>query len=249
MNCSTSAHAHVLGALGRASLLALVTGLGCASTDVTMTSQYGGALPRPERILIFPFATSPEEVQLDWSPTVVGAWKLEGVSAGAERQKVAHSVAQALAQKLVSKVQALGLPAELATGDVPAPSGSTLAISGQFLSIDEGSRAERVVIGLGAGRSEVRTAVQVAELFPGGRRLVDQFEVDAKSGRKPGAAETMGAGAAAGHLAVSAAVSAAGSVASEAFGDDVEADAERTAAKIAATLQSLFERQGWIAPQ
>ena len=249
MKSSTSARACALGALGLASLLALVTGLGCASTDVTMTSQYGGVLPRPERILIFPFATSPEEVQLDWSPTVVGAWKLEGLSAGAERQEVAHSVAQALAQKLVGKVQALGMPAELAMGDVPAPSGSALAISGQFLSIDEGSRAERVVIGLGAGRSEVRTAVQVAELFPEGRRLVDQFEIDAKSGLKPGAAETMGVGAAAGNLAVSAAVTAAGSVASEVFGADVDADAERTAAKIASALQSLFERQGWIAAQ
>jgi hypothetical protein len=231
-------------------IAALGASLGCASTQVETSSQYGGPLlPRPTRVLIFPFATSPEEVQLDWSPTAVGTWKLEGLSASAERRKVAHAVAQALAQRLVAKVQALGLPAELATGPVPAPSGSTLAISGQFLAIDEGNRAERVVIGLGAGRSEVRTAVQVAELFPEGRRLVESFEVDAKSGRKPGAAETMGVGAAAGHVAVSAAVTAAGTVASEAFGDNVDADAERTAAKIASVLASFFARQGWIAPQ
>ena len=234
---------------GAALALLLAAGLGgCASTNVAMSSQYQGSLPRPQRILIFPFATSPEEVQLDWSPTAVGAWKLQGISASAERQKVARSVSQALAQKLVQKVQALGLPAELATGDVPAPTGSTLAISGQFVAIDEGNRAERVVIGLGAGRSDVRTAVQVAELFPEGRRLVESFEVDAKSGRKPGAAETMGVGAAAGNLAASAAVTAAGAVGTEAFGTDVEADAERTAAKIATVLQGFFERQGWIAP-
>ena len=227
-------------------LLALAACVGCASTDVGMSSQYGGALPRPQQILIFPFATSPEEVQLDWSPTAVGAWKLQGLSSGAERQQVAHAVAEALAKRLVTKVQAFGLPARLVEGDVPAPAGPTLAISGQFLSIDEGNRAERVVIGLGAGSSTVRTAVQVSELFPEGRRLVDQFDVDAKSGRKPGAAETMGMGAAAGHLAVSAAVTAAGAVAAEAFGYDVDADAERTAAKIATVLQSLFQRQGWI---
>jgi len=234
--------------VGGAMALVLAGGLGCASTDVSMSSAYQGALARPERVLIFPFATSPEEVQLDWSPTAVGAWKLQGVSAGAERQKVAHAVAAALAKKLVTKVQALGLPAELATGPVPAPAGSTLAISGQFVAIDEGNRAERVVIGLGAGRSDVRTAVQVAELIPEGRRLVESFEVDAKSGRKPGAAETMGVGAAAGHVAASAAVTAAGTVAAEAFGDNVEADAERTAAKIATVLQSLFQREGWITP-
>jgi hypothetical protein len=235
--------------LGAAGALALaVAAAGCASTDVAMSSEYGGQLPRPQQILIFPFATSPEEVSLDWSPTVMGAWKLEGLSSTQEQQKVAHSVADALAKKLVQKVQAFGLPAQVVAGDVPVPSGPTLAISGQFLSINEGNRAERVVIGLGAGRSDVRTSVQVAELFPDGRRLVDQFEVDAKSGRKPGAAETMGVGAAAGNLAVAGAVSAAGTVASETFGADVEADAERTAAKIATVLQSLFMRQGWITP-
>jgi hypothetical protein len=162
---------------------------------------------------------------------------------------LARQVAQTLATKLVAKVQAMGLPAEFASGDVPAPAGATLMITGVFLAIDEGNRAERVAIGLGAGRSDVKTSVQVAELLPEGRRLVDQFDVDAKSGRKPGAAETMGMGAVAGHLAVSAAVTAAGAVASEAFGDDVEADAGRSAAEIASVLQSFFARLGWVAPQ
>lgn len=230
-------------------LAAAMAALACASTDVSTTMQYGGALPRPERILIFPFATSPEEVQLDWSPTAMATWKLEGLSRSQEQTDVAHKVSQTLATKLVAKVQALGLPAELASGDVPAPAGPTLMITGMFLAIDEGNRAERLTIGLGAGRSDVKTSVQVAELLPEGRRIVDQFDVDAKSGRKPGAAETMGMGAVAGHVAVSAAVTAAGAVASEAFGDDVEADSERSAAKIASVLQSFFARQGWVAPQ
>ena len=99
---------------------------------------------------------------------------------------------------------------------------------------------------LGAGKSQVRTAVQVIELLPEGKRLLDTFEVDAKSGATPGMAETMGAGAAAGHLATSAAVSVGKSVASEKFGDDVEADARRTADQISKVLASYFERQGWI---
>lgn len=230
-------------------LLAWLGSLGCASTDVQMESEYGGQLPRPDRILITQFATSPDEVKLDWSPTVSGVWKLEGLSTTEEEQKIAHAVAEALAKKLVEKVQKLGLPAELATGPVPdvsGSSGSTIAIVGQFLTINEGNRAERVAIGLGAGRSDVRTAVQVSELFPDGQRLVDRFDIVAKSGRKPGAVETLGVGAAAGNLAVSAAVTAGGTVASEAFGDDVDADAERTAAKIEGALKELFVRQGWI---
>jgi hypothetical protein len=227
--------------------LAFAASFGCASTQVTTTEQYGGRLPRPERILVYRFATSPDEVRLDHSPTVVAAWKAQGISATSEQRQVGHAVADALADNLVRKIRELGLPAERADGPLPEDERPTLAIDGQFLAISEGSRAERVVIGLGAGRSDVQTAVQVTEVVRGGRRQVDQFNVDAKSGRKPGVAETMGAGAAAGDLAVSAAVSAAGAVGSEAFGANVEADARRTADKVASVLETFFARQGWIA--
>ena len=75
--------------------------------------------------------------------------------------------------------------------------------------------------------------------------MVDEFEIDAKSGRKPGAAETMGVGAAAGTVATAAVVTAATAVGSEAFGADVQADAKRTAGKIANVLTEFFARQGW----
>jgi hypothetical protein len=231
-----------------AAALLCAAGLGCASTDLATTQQYGGlGLPRPERILVYPFATSPDEVKLDWSPTAQ-TWRLSGESSSQERQKVAHSVAEALAKKLVAKIQALGLPAEFATERPAADQPSLVAIDGHFVAIDEGNRAERVVIGLGAGRSDVKTAVQVYELMPEGSRLLDQFQIDAKSGRKPGAAETLGVGGLAGNLAVSGAVTAASTVGGEAFGTDVEADAERTASKIASALSTFFVRQGWIAP-
>ena len=84
--------------------------------------------------------------------------------------------------------------------------GNLLAIKGQFISIDEGNRTERVVIGLGLGRTDVKTLIQVYDHNDGARTLCCQFETDAKSGRKPGMAETMGAGAATGNLVTSAAV-------------------------------------------
>jgi hypothetical protein len=227
----------------------LVTaGLGCATTKVTGTTEDLGRLPKPERILVHRFATSADDVRLDHSVTAEAAWKLQGVSESSERGDVARAVSTALADELVKKIQALGLPAELAEGEPTLDGRPTLVIDGQIFSIDEGSRTARVVLGLGAGRSEVRTAVQVHEILLAGRRTVDQFEVDAKSGSTPGMAETMGAGAAAGHLATSAAVSVGKSVASEKFGDDVDADARRTATEISKVLASFFARQGWIAP-
>jgi hypothetical protein len=120
-------------------------------------------------------------------------------------------------------------------------------VSGQLVSIDEGNEAERVAIGLGAGRSDVRAQVQVLELTPTSSKLIDTIEVDAKSGLTPGMAETMGAGALAGHLLVSAVVSGGVQVATETMSDTVVADADRAAKGIAKQLSSLFTQQGWIA--
>jgi hypothetical protein len=226
--------------------LALV-GSACATTKVEPEYAAIQRAPRPELILVHNFATTPDEVRLDHSLTAM-TWKLEGLSASAEQQAVAKQVADKLADRLVEKIRALGIPAERAVG-VPHDSMRIVVIDGMFLTIDEGSRTKRVVIGLGAGKSHVRTAVHTIELLPGGSRLLDTFEVDAKSDSTPGMAETMGVGAAAGHLAVSAAVSAGKAVASEELGADVDADALRTATKISEVLADYFAGQGWIPPR
>jgi hypothetical protein len=219
--------------------------LGCATTKVSDESAAWARAPKPERILVHAFAVSPQDVRLDHG-VASEAWKLQGIPESTERTETGRKVADALADNLVKKIQELGLPAERASGPPPRDGIPTLVIDGQFLAIDQGSSTARVVIGLGAGKSEVRTAVQVIEILPEGSRTLDAFEVDAKSGSTPGMAETMGAGAAAGHLATSAAVSVAKSAASERFGDDVDADARRSADQIAGLLAGYFARQGWI---
>jgi hypothetical protein len=118
-------------------------------------------------------------------------------------------------------------------------------IKGQLISIDEGNRTERVVVGLGAGRSDVRADVQVYEVTAAGRQLVDTVEVNAKSGLTPGMAETMGVGGLTGHLLVATAVSGGLHVVSESIGADVVADADRAAKGIAKQLARLFAEQGW----
>jgi hypothetical protein len=119
-------------------------------------------------------------------------------------------------------------------------------IKGAFLSIDEGNRTERIVIGLGAGRSDVRATVSVLDVMPQAPLLLEQFEVDAKSGLKPGMAETLGVGAAAGHIVGSAVISAGAAAVSETLGADVEADARRAAKGIADQLKLFFASKGWI---
>jgi hypothetical protein len=215
-----------------------------AQSQIESTAQM---LPQPQLVIVDTFATSPEEVQLEegLSADVEEAIKAHhGTSRTEQELQVGHQVADALANELVVEIRDLGLQAE--RGNTVPPGQIGLLIKGQFVSIDEGNRTERVIIGFGAGRSDVRTDAQVYEVTPSGRRLVDRIEVNAKSGLTPGMAETMGAGALAGHLVVSAAVSGGLHVVSETMGADVVADSDRAAKGIAKQLSALFAQEGWI---
>ncbi len=219
----------------------------CAPTNVTVVSETTTQLPRPNQLLVYNFAVSPGEVELDEGISAKLSDYMSGTSRTQEEINIGRQVSDALATHLVEELQSFGFPVQRAAG--PPPIGvSILAIRGQFLSIDEGNRTERVVIGLGLGRTDVKTYVQLYDLSGQSRRIVEQFEVDAKSGAKPGMAETMGVGAAAGHLATSAALGGALAVGSEAFSANVDADAKRTAKKIAKQLGDFFVSQGWIPP-
>lgn len=119
-----------------------------------------------------------------------------------------------------------------------------LVVGGQILSIDEGNRTRRNVIGLGAGRSEVQAHAEIYYYTDAAdAHLMESFTAEAESNRKPGAAETMGAGAAAGRVAESAAVGAGTGLA---LSGDVEADGARMAKAIAKHLGQFFAEQGWI---
>jgi hypothetical protein len=206
-----------------------------------------GPAPRPERVLVYDFAVAPSEVQLDRGLSAELMQMAKGTPRTQQELALGRAAAQALSEELVKKINAMGLPAQRVAG-VPAKWANALLVEGQFLSIDDGNRTERIVIGLGAGRSSVRTDVQVYEARGAQLVRLEEFMTDARSGYKPGAAETMGLGAAAGDLAVSAAVTTAGAVASETFGVNAQADARRTAADVADKLKAFFVQQGWIAP-
>ena len=118
-------------------------------------------LAKPDRILVYDFAVSPDEVKLDTGLSADLMRKYEehkGSSRTAEDVKVGHKVADALAEELVKKIRSFGLMSERGFG-LPYDKEKDLMIKGQLLSIDEGNRTERVVIGLGAGRTDVQANV------------------------------------------------------------------------------------------
>ena len=227
-----------------ASLLFFVI-VGRAAAEVKIVSEYQGQLPKPELILVYNFAVSPDEVELanGISPRI--ARFVKGSSRTEQEVAIGRLLADSLSKYLVAEIRELGFSAEWTKG-TPPEGEKILEIEGQFLSIDEGNRTERVVIGLGAGRTEVKVNVQVSEGTPQGRRLIKEFLTDAKSGRKPGMGEFAGAGALAGYVAVSAVTSGGVSGLDEKFRANVEADTKRLAKEISKQLKQLFGKQGWI---
>jgi hypothetical protein len=226
-------------------LAALLLVASCGPTKVKTTEEYTGKLPRPDRILVYDFAVSPDEIKHDTGLSAEIVRAVEGTPRTPDELKIGHAVAGALAKELVKEIQGFGLPAERAAG-APSAEKGTLLIEGQFVSVDQGNRTERVVIGFGAGRTDVKAHVQVYEMTAGGLQKVEEMQADAKSARKPGMAVMMGAGAVAGHLLMSAAVSGGLSASGEVSWETVEADARRLAKKVAKELGQFFVQQGWI---
>jgi hypothetical protein len=228
-------------------MVVLAMAAGCAPTNVQQENMTTTQLPRPDLILVYDFAVSPDEVTLDsgLSPDLMQKYqRYKGTSRTAEEIKVGHKVANRLAEELVDKIRSYGLQAERGFG-LPHGKGKVLMVKGQLLSIDEGNRTERVTIGLGAGRTSVQANVQVYELTPQGMQKVDTLRGTAKSGSKPGMAEMMGIGAIAGHLLASTVVSGAVATTSEMTSATVEADGKRLGDKIAQDLAKFFIDQGW----
>ncbi|MET0153668.1 MAG: DUF4410 domain-containing protein [Candidatus Binatia bacterium] len=217
---------------------------GCAPTSISpsMMSAPPSSLGKPARIAVYDFVVEANDVSPNNAP-LSRLVRLVGSSQTTEQVNVGRSVANTLAVELVASLKDLGLPVERASSGQVAD--GTLAIEGQFVTIDEGNRLRRVAIGFGAGASDVQTHVQLYLGTPTGPRLVDEFESDAGSSRKPGAAVTMGASSVVGAGVAAAGAAQGGMQAVTEPKDTAEADAKRTAMELATRVKKIFADRGW----
>ena len=201
-------------------------------------------LPRPSAVYVYDFAVHPSEVQLDPGGPLARVRKMVGVDTGEDQDEQAielgHQVANSLADALVQKITAMGLPAQRISRSATPPVGAA-AVAGQFVEVDEGNRVRRMAIGFHQGQSRVAAQVQLYRVTgaAAASELLD-FVAVSESAPLPGAAVTMGAGAAA-----QAGAAAAGA---KELGASIESDAGRLADKVANSLQAFFANQEWTAP-
>ena len=225
--------------------LALTGMAGCARVSTQGGQTSTERLPRPQLILVHDYQVSPDEVQLDSALRSRLQRAVKGTPEAEDQLRVEQQVSRALTTTLVAEIRKLGIQAEPAAMASPG-AGPTLSIEGQMLSIDEGNKTKRVVIGFGSGASEVRTLTQVYEVTSGdGRRLVEDFYTTTKSSRKPGVGPMAGMGEAAA-VAGSRAGAAGGLGVATELSQTVDADVKHSAKQIAKDLAKLFVQQGWI---
>lgn len=224
----------------------------CAQTSVETTGEVSGQIPKPDRILVYDFAVTPDEVELDQGLGADIKNEIEHDTSLAARTaqeiKIGHAVVNVMSEELVKAIQGYGFPAERALGLPTKKEGHTLLVKGQLFSVDEGNSTERIVIGLGAGRTSVQARVQLYAITPEGMEKVEAMQGEANGMPQPGMAETMGVGAIAGHLLVSTLVSGTLTTGGELTWNSVDGDGKRLAKGVAADLEKYFISQGWLQP-
>lgn len=227
-----------------AAALALLSG--CAKPRMQTTEAYvGGMIPRPDRVRVSYFAIDSDQVRLDQGVASRVQRTFSDQPADQGLLRVAHETQTALAARLVERLQAYGLPAEI--GDGAAAPDKILLVQGQIGAINEGNRTRRLLIGLGAGKSSVTADAQLYYATSAAEpRFLTAFQGQADSGRMPGAAETMGAGAAAQSVGTSAVMTVGTHAAGESRRDTANAEASQLADALAVRIGTFAASQGWI---
>jgi hypothetical protein len=220
---------------------------GCAGSNITNASAVSAqSQGRPDTIYVYTFDADPDQVKLDGGMLQKLKTQLQGSSAAQKQVADADQVREQVANEIVHQLQSMGLHA--IRSDVPAPADqNVLLVQGSFDTIDSGNRRRRMLIGLGAGKSQVRSSVQILYKPAGGAaRLVQSFTADADSGKAPGMVATAGVGAAAGVVATSAAVNGGLHAVSETKRAGVSADAKRLADAVAKQIAQIGVDGGWL---
>lgn len=193
---------------------------GCASTTVTERHSYQGPkLSRPSHIYIEDFT---------------GGSNASGGRLGA-----------LVADRLVSRLSEMGLPARLARNGGPRKVGD-LVIRGRFISTEGGSETQRTVVGFGSGAAELKVAVEGYSVTAKGLQMLGSGQIQAEGDKQPGMMAGVAGLAATGNpvgLIVGGVSKATGDQSDQA---NLEGLARQTADKIADEMKAKFQAQGWL---
>ena len=202
---------------------------GCSSVSVLQERENAALAPttRPQVLLVRPFEVR-RGVEFD-------------AAAAAADEDVPAKVGSLVAEGIMSKAGDWVAPGRLLQPGAPAPS-EGLLVRGKILRVRQGSRALRMAIGLGAGRTRLETSVRVFNLAASKTEPWLSFETTGGSNMEPGIAGALVPSPLTIPIALSV---ASGAVTAGAVGaKGVTQDALRTGRVIAAVIHDKLVAKG-----
>jgi hypothetical protein len=149
-------------------------------------------------------------------------------------QKKSQELVAKMSETLVADLQHDGIDARRLPGDAPLPAQGWL-VRGVFLSVDEGNRVRRAVVGFGAGQGKIELAVAIDPL-PNESPTPLYQTVEGQSDRHvPGAIVKLNPYAAAARYVMA--------------GNDQQADIKQVAGQVADAVQARVKPRAAPAPQ
>ncbi len=221
---------------------------GCATTKVNeQTPMTSPGLARPNMIWVYDFVAAPADMPANSSLT--GQLDAPSTPPTPEELETGRKYGALIAQQLVKDIQAMGMPATEA-GPGASPQIGDAVIRGYIVSTEgggTGSMVKRMVIGFGAGNTEMDTLVEGYVVTPQGLRKLGSGTLTAAGNKTPGMVVPAAVAIATANpvgLIVVGGLKIAGAASGR---TGLEGRAKSTANEIAAQLKIRFQDRGWIA--
>jgi Domain of unknown function (DUF4410) len=196
---------------------------GVSTRTVSLQPYEGGRITRPDRLVVYDFAASPETAQ---------------------EIAVARQVGAQVAEELVAHIRSWGLPAVQAAGE-PTPRIGDAVLTGYFESVDPSSMAKRFVLRFGSGAAELRTIVEAYVMTDKGLRRLGSRVVEPEGGKSRSGALPLALAVASGNP-IGLVISGAATLEGETSGRATIEGAKRTAREVADKVEEVFRKQDWI---
>ena len=229
----------ILGAFLPALIAVFLVGCAGGRTEYARDHTAGESRPRPPAVLVYNFAVDAEDVALD----TMGL-NSRGKGSTSERQRGGAAYANALSDKLVTKLTGKGIPARRATVSAQVPM-HAIVVKGQFVSIEEGDQIKRTMIGFGAGAESVRARVQVYQMTKGGLQRISESEAEAFGRKTPGMAGPAAVAGLTGQV-VGVVVAGGMNLKSEAVDGSMETTVNNLADQFVGRAVKFYKNQGWL---
>jgi len=223
--------------------------LGCAKAEIKdVETKATGPLPKPPMALVYDFAVSPNDVDVD-------RWGLNDVRSEAptsDQRRVGEAIAKLFTESLVADLNKRGIKTRRGVATTPVPL-NAIQIEGVFLTLDEGDDTKRTMVGFGYGGSKAEARVSAHQKTANGRRFLEKGKIQTKASRKPGSVTSLARGS---YFGLAFKVAAKGAEKAGApdptperikeMKSGLEGDIRRGAKAVADRIADFYTHHGWI---